>query len=102
MGNNRTIICADGFSMSVQANAGAYCTPRIDNAQKYVAVEVGYPNGYDSLLAAYAENKEDYTGTVYPWVPADTVTLVIIKHGGIISGDLPNGVPYLEADDENR
>ena len=84
--------------MSVQANAGAYCTPRIDNAQRYDAVEVGFPSDYESLLAPYAEDKEDYTGTVYAWVPTNVVTLVCVKHGGVATGDMPPGVPYLRGD----
>jgi len=45
---NEKIICADGFAMSVQANANAYCEPKHDNAEKYEAVEVGYPNAYEA------------------------------------------------------
>ena len=26
---NKRVICADGFEMSVQAHAGAYCSPRV-------------------------------------------------------------------------
>ena len=94
---NEHIVCADGFSMSVQANGGAYCEPKVFDAEKYEAVEVGYPNAYEALLASYAEDKEDYTGTVYGWVPAQVVVDVIAKHGGIVTGDLPNGIPYLKA-----
>ena len=37
------VVCADGFSMSVQASETHYCSPREDGAEKYTAVEVGYP-----------------------------------------------------------
>ena len=94
---NEHIVCADGFSMSVQANGGAYCDPKVFDAEKYEAVEVGYPNAYEGLLAYYAEDKEDYTGTVYGYVPAQVIVDVIAKHGGIITGELPNGIPYLKA-----
>ena len=88
--------------MSVQAGASSYCEPRIDGADKYTAVEVGFPNDYESLLASYAEDKEDYTGTVYGWVPAQVIVDVCAKHGGVISGDLPSGVIYLETANESR
>ena len=37
------IVCADGFSLSVQASNGHYCTPR-SNYGPYSRVEVGYPS----------------------------------------------------------
>ena len=91
------IVCADGFEMSVQAHSGGYCTPRIDNAERYTAVEVGFPSQIDELLLEYAEDEGNPTETVYGWVPSQTVSLVIAKHGGIVSGSLPAGIPYLPA-----
>ena len=96
---NDRIECADGFSMSIQASRFNYCVPRADDASKYTEVEVGFPNDYESLLVPYAEDKEDYTGTVYGYVPADVITLICVKHGGVIAGKMPNGIPYLRADD---
>ena len=46
----KRIRCADGFNMSVQANEGAYCTPRIDFAENYTEVEVGFPSQKEDLL----------------------------------------------------
>ena len=100
--NNEEILCADGFSMSVQASRFNYCAPRIDGAHKYTEVEVGFPSHYEPLLASYAEDKEDYTGTVYGYVPIQVIINVCVKHGGIVSGVLPNGIPYLETIDERR
>ncbi len=37
-------VCADGTSLSIQANKFMYCTPREDGMSFYSAVEVGYPN----------------------------------------------------------
>ncbi len=83
-----TVKCADGFSMSVQANRTAYCSPR-DDQGPYDCVEVGYPSSYDIYLRMYAEDPGDPTGTVYGWVPADTISMCIESHGGMISGELP-------------
>tara|TARA_R100000008_G_C3570399_1_gene161736 strand:+ start:234 stop:536 length:303 start_codon:yes stop_codon:yes gene_type:complete len=94
---NEPIRCADGFTMSVQANQRAYCTPRTDNAERYTEVEVGYPSEAEPLLLEWAEDPQAPTNTVYGWVPAERVSLILVKHGGIVSGDLPPGIPILTA-----
>ena len=94
---NKAVKCADGFSMSVQARSGSYCTPRIDNAERYTAVEVGYPSHAEPLLMEYAEEPDCPTDCVYGYVPTSVVTLVIAKHGGMVEGEVPNGVAKLEA-----
>ena len=103
---NEQVVCVDGFSMSVQANESAYCTPRINNAEKYEKVEVGFAEPREELLLPYAEVMlrldEEWHGDVYPWVPFQIVVDVIAKHGGIVSGELPSGIPYLEAVYEAR
>jgi len=83
--------------MSVQAFDGAYCHPRIDNAEKYEEVEVGYPSEKEDLLMDWAEDHRFPTNTVYAYVPVQTVALVIAKHGGMIRGQVPPGVAALTA-----
>lgn len=92
---NRKIICADGFEMSVQAGSTHYSDPREDCAEKYISVEVGYPTDAEELFMPYAEDPNRPTDTVYGWVPSSIVTLVCVKHGGVVDGELPNGVAYL-------
>ena len=75
--------CADGFSVSVQASQYYYCRPRIDSAEKYNAVELGYPSAADDLITDYAEDNS-YTDTVYGYVPVEVVDKLIEKHGGIV------------------
>ena len=94
---NKKVVCKDGFTMSVQANDTAYCYPRAINASKYEKVEIGFPSAADDLLLEYAEDPTSPTGTVYAYVPASVVSLVIAKHGGMIEGELPAGIPRLEA-----
>ena len=36
------LICKDGFSVSVQASEFHYCRPRINGADEYEAVELGF------------------------------------------------------------
>jgi hypothetical protein len=89
---NKVVICADGFEMSVQANEGAYCEPRLNNQKKYNLVEVGYPSEEEELIMPWAEESDKPTDTVYGWVPVDVVTNVIVKHGGMVTGQVPAGV----------
>ena len=95
---NSKIICADGFSMSVQASSFSYCEPRIDNAEEYQKVEVGFPSDPEPLIIRYAEDPSQPTETVYGWVPVDVVLNVCAKHGGVVRGELPQGIPMLDAD----
>ena len=83
------IICADGFSMSVQVGYSLYSTPK-KIAKRYSAVEIGYPSDHEPLIETWAEftpfdedEKPDYTDTVYPYVPVGVVDKVLKKHGGI-------------------
>ena len=101
------VVCKDGFTMSVQASAYHYCSPRIHDAEGYLEVEIGYPRQREPLIDEYAEgfglwiesgdndyeftnNDYDFTNAVYPYVPAEVVLEVIMKHGGMIGGNLPN------------
>ena len=83
------IICADGFSMSVQVGYSLYSTPK-KIAKRYSAVEIGYPSEPEELIKEWAEfvpfdedEVPDYTDTVYPYVPVGVVDKVLKKHGGI-------------------
>ena len=83
------IKCADGFTMSVQAHRGAYCSPR-SGVGPFTAVEVGFPNEPEELLMEFAESPSNPTDTVYGWVPAKVILEVVTKHGGMIGGELPS------------
>jgi len=95
---NELVVCADGFTMSVQAHAGAYCIPRMTGAPVYREVEVGFPSIEEPMLMKWAEEAHRPTDTVYGYVPVQVVTNVIAKHGGIVSGEVPRGVIPLEGD----
>ena len=85
------IVCADGFTMSVQANLYTYCTPRQNDCRWYAAVEVGFPSEREELLMPWIDGYEDQdpTDAIYPYTPAKAVMDVIVKHGGMVSGELP-------------
>jgi hypothetical protein len=76
------IICNDGFSMSVQGSNGHYCNPR-KTQDWYNSLEIGFPSHEEPLINKYAETEYDWTGTVYGYVPIETIQEVIEKHGGI-------------------
>lgn len=76
------VVCTDGFKVSVQADEYHYCSPRND-VGPWTAVELGFPSSADDLIAEYAEDESDLTGTVYSHVPITTVQALVEKHGGI-------------------
>lgn len=99
--HNPRIVCADGFSMSVQAHEGSYCTPRMDYpAFPHTHVECGFPSStpLSDDLKAYAEafygcsdeSECDFTETVYGYVPVETVKAELQQHGGIVEGEMPS------------
>lgn len=77
------IVCADGFSLSVQASYAHYSTPRENDKTTYIKVEVGFPSAREESLMPYAEDKEDPTGTIYAFVPTQIVAAIITDHGGV-------------------
>ena len=91
------VVCADGFTMSVQASAYNYCQPQEPAADRYETVEVGFPTAKEPMLMPYAETPENPTDTVYAYVPVELVTNVIVKHGGMVSGEVPPGVIAIRA-----
>ena len=53
---------------------------------------------YDDIIEEagimeYAEDKTQPRKTCYGYVPVDTVYLLLTKHGGVVSGEVPKGVP---------
>jgi len=75
------VVCADGFTMSVQASRAHMCMPR-DDVGPWRSVEVGFPNRVEPLLLSYAEVQGNWTETVYPRVPIEVVAAVVEVHGG--------------------
>jgi hypothetical protein len=100
---NPVIKCADGFTVSVQARDGAYCTPREDYPPTpYTHVECGFPSSTPTTkeLREYAELYDEpynYCGTVYPYVPIAVVQAELDAHGGIADGCMPSNEPTNEA-----
>lgn len=76
------IVCNDGFTMSVQGGTGIYCSPRL-HQDWYDEMEIGFPSQEEPLINEFAEDNQDYTGTVYGYVSCSIIQEVIEKHGGI-------------------
>ena len=86
---NPLIVCADGFTMSVQARDSTYCTPRTDEGP-HTHMEGGFPSDEPSQqLAVYAENRDNLCETVYRYVPRVVFEREFELHGGIVEGRLP-------------
>lgn len=78
------IVCADGFSMSVQGGEYLYSEPRAD-VDYYTKVEVGFPSERVEAFMPYIdEDDSDPTQTVYGYVPVDVVNRVISAHGLVV------------------
>ena len=91
--HNPRIICADGFSISVQASSFHYCLPREDNIP-HTHMEGGFPSSppLDPELLGMAEmmnEGRDPTQTVYPYVAREVFEREFALHGGIVEGQLP-------------
>lgn len=78
------LICADSFSMSVQAGAYHYCKPRCNTDSEtydyYTHFEVGFPSCDEELLHPY----DDGASGVFSCVPKEILIAIVIKHGGIV------------------
>ena len=99
--HNPRITCKNGFTISVQARDGAYCTPREDYPDTpYTHVECGYPSSKPTTeaLLKYAEcfGSHGYTDTVYGYVPIEVVQAELDTHGGIVDGCMPSNKPTEE------
>ena len=105
------VVCADGFTVSVQASNFNYCSPRDDNGP-WSSVECGFPSSKDPVLEKWAEDpraevceESGLVQTVYGWVPSQVILRVIESHGGMVEGELPDMIPCqeheasIEADD---
>ena len=95
-GGRCRVQCADGFTMSVIAYEGTYCTPRpgypvtmggadAGYTGPFTEVEVGFPSvrpePWDTW-AEHCETPDDPTETVYAYVPVETVNALVELHGG--------------------
>lgn len=84
------VICADGYSVSIQASFSHYCTPRLTfnpgyEECGYTEVELGFPNMVDEELLKYAEDPYDPLNSIYAYVPVELVEEILTKHGGIVN-----------------
>jgi hypothetical protein len=90
---NPRIICADGVSLSVQANEYAYCSPRINGLDKwshYIKVEVGFITDSNNIPFTPPDSWRVYSdgsfpSDVYGYIPKEMVEDFIKSHGGAVS-----------------
>jgi hypothetical protein len=90
--NREQVVCADGFKVSIQASEFHYCSPKVSGIFViYTSVELADPNEEEELIAKWQESpkSERPTYDVYPYVPAEIVSMMIAKHGGMVKGECP-------------
>lgn len=75
------MVCADGFTMSVQGHFGAYSYPREDFADKYCQVEIMCLR--EEILEELGRGYDVGDERIYPYVDIPKVIEVIEKHGGL-------------------
>lgn len=79
-------VCADGFTLSIQASGMHYCIPNEDLSDgNYSKVELSYLSEEVEEFLPFAEDDEAPLATVYGYVPVETVDAVLAKHGGIVN-----------------
>lgn len=79
-------VCADGFSLSIQASSMHYCRPSKDLQDgDYSKVELSYLSEEVEEFLPFAEDDEAPLATVYGYVPVEIVDAVLAKHGGIVN-----------------
>ena len=85
--NMTPIYTKSGMSISIQASAGHYSTPREDDAITYTHVELGYPTRVPpDYILEYAETVEEPMESVYAYVPTELVERWLAEEGGIDVG----------------
>ena len=82
-------LCADGFSISIQASINHYCTIKDDG--EIVSVELGYPSK-PIHPKGHPRNQ-----SVYGHVAIATVERIVARHGGIIGRDPVQQAKWIEA-----
>lgn len=89
-----SVYCKDGFNMSVQVGHAMYCEPRLDDAKYYFSMEIGFPSEKEPCLMNYAEDCDNPTETVYPYVPTFLIDNIIDKHGGMDTLEILKQMEY--------
>ena len=89
---NTTVLCG----LKLEVGRAGHMNPK----EGRIEVEVGFPSDYEELFDDYVEMKDStksHQEQVFPYVPVQIVTNVIAKHGGMVEGEVPNGVAPLKA-----
>ena len=83
------IVCADGISLSVQAGKYLYSTPRLDEMNHYVCVEVGYPD--IEPPNTWREYAEEWTLKPFPRIKELVETIYRAVKSGLFGWDKKHG-----------
>jgi len=80
-----SIVCKDGFKLSVQASAGHYCYPqKLCSFELYSEFEVMFLSDLNEVDIKLLQSHDyDDKRDIYEFVPRSLVEAVINNHGGI-------------------
>lgn len=78
--------CNNGLTFSLQTGSFMYCSPR-DDTGPWHEVEIGYPSKVVPTLLPFAEDRDNPTESIYPFVPTWIVMEMIELNGGLIPAD---------------
>ncbi len=85
---SRSLLLADGTTLSIQASWGHYCSPKENSPSGsydiYDSFEIGFPSNPIDEIINYAEDKERPTDTVYAYVPKQLIRDLISARGGVV------------------
>lgn len=84
----RPLLLADGTELSIQAGSHQYCSPRNNSSEGdynfYDSFEIGFPSRVIPELLEYADDENNPTETVYPYVPKELIRTIIANAGGVV------------------
>jgi hypothetical protein len=81
----------NGMYVSIQASERHDSSPRISglDATEYTQFELGYPDFCPpDYILVYAEDKDDPTETVYPYVPYELIQKMLEEMSDVMEGTL--------------
>lgn len=82
------VVCADGFTISVQASRYHYCAPR-ENDGPWTNVECGFPSEAAPAIEDYKDGDDNDCESVFAGVPIELVEKLIASHGGMVIAESP-------------
>jgi hypothetical protein len=81
--NNKRLVCADGFWLSVQGDDDAYSEPRGKhfNVYAYRSMEIMASQLLPLKFSKYLDSEKN---RIYGYVPVEMIEVLLASHGGVV------------------